>query len=1181
VVGIDLGKIIVRFGADTSQLAQAAKQVEKSLDSVADAAAKTTDSIEDMDKASRQSATTAAQAASKTSDSMRNVAAVSDAAAKKVTANWKTVANGMKSAGTTMTKAFTVPIMAVAGVAVASSLAWDDAMDEIAIRTGATGKELEGLQGAFRNVGRSMPNGLMEVSTVVSSLNTRMGLSGDMVEDLATQFLNAGRMAKIAPDQLVESFGQMARGWTLGVAEYATANDKMWLTAQKTGINMLNLQQSMTDLGPTLRSLGYDFDQSTAMIGRFYELGVDPGNLTTALRTATAQFREMGISPQKGLAAYAKGIREAKDEQTRLALATQAFGERAAPLMADAIKRGAFQLDEFVAGLSAAPGAIGRTNEATWGWSEQLGQMKNQFSELFAPIGDKALGIVSEKLPTVAAAVDKLVTSFGKLDPKKQDAFIIGMATLAVAGPALITAAAAMSAIASLSNPVVLAAVAITGMAAGVAMLWAEMSNFEKKLKEQPATPFAELDKITQGQFRGMSETLHSKDQNRSKDVARGLGITTDQLVKAKVVDKDSNLLMTNETELLNTLVALWQGKHESQRPPEAAAASPRATLDKQIAAMKADMEKSVAEMFGSGTAIPTTIAEGIKAAEKLVTDAMLEMYEEADKANPRSDAKIGPFSRLTQSGRSIPLTIARGVGQTVDKLVATGSHMAAAVMDPMDSMTRRLFHNARGMRDTLGDLWWQTGDRISAATRYGVDSALDNMDDLGSPQMVLSLDESMLKFAPDELKNALQDALNAEGPQGLILDADLQPRIYDDKRIGAFIANELAKIGPVSITVPADVNIEAVQLTLDNIVPEPAISAIERMKGSLQLLSSEAATTAVSLGLSLDEATTNFDLAAGDMEGTGERVQSLWSQLAAYTIAKWAAASGGVMGVVDDLAANLPPEIRDNVVGQIKSAMATLDSDSEAHMKSIVKSIINNLQATHPAIAGAIKQLEQFGNKIDSLKGPVGEFARGAKKAFEELGKAVQKSFGEMAANALVTYFDQLATGEKELKDFRSVMREFLLDFISMVEKQVLASQAAGIAVAVAKAPATFGASLLEIPPILAQAAAALAVFEGLKAGLRVMLPDPPQPPAMAAGGIVTGPTLAMVGEGGEPEVVLPLSRLSGMLPNQQGSSVVLNLTISGNTIMNERDIDKLTDRVMNRATKHLRSLGYKPSYA
>ena len=49
------------------------------------------------------------------------------------------------------------------------------------------------------------------------------------------------------------------------------------------------------------------------------------------------------------------------------------------------------------------------------------------------------------------------------------------------------------------------------------------------------------------------------------------------------------------------------------------------------------------------------------------------------------------------------------------------------------------------------------------------------------------------------------------------------------------------------------------------------------------------------------------------------------------------------------------------------------------------------------------------------------------------------------------------------------------------------------------------------------------------------------PTIPALAAGGIATAPTLAMIGEGGEPEAVMPLSKLAALLdewtkPKPQG---------------------------------------------
>lgn len=52
---------------------------------------------------------------------------------------------------------------------------------------------------------------------------------------------------------------------------------------------------------------------------------------------------------------------------------------------------------------------------------------------------------------------------------------------------------------------------------------------------------------------------------------------------------------------------------------------------------------------------------------------------------------------------------------------------------------------------------------------------------------------------------------------------------------------------------------------------------------------------------------------------------------------------------------------------------------------------------------------------------------------------------------------------------------------------------------------------------------------------------------PAMASGGVVTGPTLAAIGEGTEPEAVIPLSRLSSLLPSLgSGSASSYQITFS-----------------------------------
>jgi uncharacterized protein YukE len=61
---------------------------------------------------------------------------------------------------------------------------------------------------------------------------------------------------------------------------------------------------------------------------------------------------------------------------------------------------------------------------------------------------------------------------------------------------------------------------------------------------------------------------------------------------------------------------------------------------------------------------------------------------------------------------------------------------------------------------------------------------------------------------------------------------------------------------------------------------------------------------------------------------------------------------------------------------------------------------------------------------------------------------------------------------------------------------------------------------------------------------------------PALAEGGVVTGPTLALIGEGRESEAVIPLSKLNTMMEGGGGQNVVVTGRISGADILlsNER---------------------------
>jgi len=79
---------------------------------------------------------------------------------------------------------------------------------------------------------------------------------------------------------------------------------------------------------------------------------------------------------------------------------------------------------------------------------------------------------------------------------------------------------------------------------------------------------------------------------------------------------------------------------------------------------------------------------------------------------------------------------------------------------------------------------------------------------------------------------------------------------------------------------------------------------------------------------------------------------------------------------------------------------------------------------------------------------------------------------------------------------------------------------------------------------------------------------------PQLANGGIVSSPTLAMIGEGRESEAVIPLSKLEGMMNNGMGGATI-NLNLSGVMTSSPSEERALAKRLIDRLNEELRANG------
>jgi len=265
-------------------------------------------------------------------------------------------------------------------------------------------------------------------------------------------------------------------------------------------------------------------------------------------------------------------------------------------------------------------------------------------------------------------------------------------------------------------------------------------------------------------------------------------------------------------------------------------------------------------------------------------------------------------------------------------------------------------------------------------------------------------------------------------------------------------------------------------------------------------------------------------------------------------------------------------------------------DFDANAEKASLIESQITTLidNGIDPASDEIKKLKEEFAKLGKEGKKTSEDLAKGLQKFADTAGKimsgvgAIFSQYFEMKMQglendqaaeeeALQTAFDnqvediENSTMNQQLKDAKlqelqeahdenmtGVQEKFQQKMAQQKKKQAIADKAMAIANAVINTAAGVASALPNIP---------LAAVIGAMGAAQVALIASTPIPAMAQGGIVTGPTTALIGEAGA-EAVIPLDKLSSIMGEQTQTVNVVG-KISGD------DIILVSDRAKQNRTR------------
>ncbi|HUU35012.1 MAG TPA: hypothetical protein VMW48_13190, partial [Vicinamibacterales bacterium] len=173
------------------------------------------------------------------------------------------------------------------------------------------------------------------------------------------------------------------------------ANDYLFRASQATGISIDKLATSMVQFGAPLRNIGFELEDSAALLAKWEKEGVNTELALGGLKIALGEFAKEGTDAKTGLEDLIEQITNAETAAEAMALGVTKFGSRAGPDMVAAIREGRFEFADFTEELKTGDETIASATEDTEGFGEAFKKLKNQISVAVGPIVEDFAGIAT------------------------------------------------------------------------------------------------------------------------------------------------------------------------------------------------------------------------------------------------------------------------------------------------------------------------------------------------------------------------------------------------------------------------------------------------------------------------------------------------------------------------------------------------------------------------------------------------------------------------------------------------------------------------------------------------------------------------------------------------------------------------------------------------------------------
>ena len=335
-----------------------------------------------------------------------------------------------------------LPVTAAIGAAGAASIKAmdnvDEGLDTVMKKTGATGAEAKALETILNEVAGTVPAEFEDIGAAIGEINTRLNFTGDKLKQTSIAFLKFAKVNDVDVNSAVQLVTRAMGDAGISADNYQEVLDALTVAAQKSGISIDALATNLAKYGAPMRALGLDTKQSIALFAGWEKAGVNTEIAFSGMKKAISNWGKAG---KDSAVEFKKALEEIKSAPSIAAATTKAievFGAKAGPDLADAIKGGRFEVEQYINALNNAGGAV----ESTYGMvvdevdDTQVAIQNMQVS--LHDIGETIAKTVGPIMLSLSEKVKGVADWFGSLDKNTQMVILSLLAVVAAVSPLLI-----------------------------------------------------------------------------------------------------------------------------------------------------------------------------------------------------------------------------------------------------------------------------------------------------------------------------------------------------------------------------------------------------------------------------------------------------------------------------------------------------------------------------------------------------------------------------------------------------------------------------------------------------------------------------------------------------------------------------------------------------------------------